>query len=77
MSAPTTRSNDTMTLTINGKKRTVPAGVTVNGLLETLDLVPGTVVVERNREIVPREHHDDAELADGDHLELVHFVGGG
>jgi thiazole synthase len=33
--------------------------------------------VERNGEIVPRSTHDRARLADGDSLEIVHFVGGG
>lgn len=70
-------TTDGITLTVNGEDRTLPPGTTVLGLLESLDLVPGTVVVERNRRILPREEYDQVTLADGDRLELVHFVGGG
>jgi sulfur carrier protein len=35
------------------------------------------VAVELNREIVPRAHWERTQLQDGDHLEIVHFVGGG
>jgi thiamine biosynthesis protein ThiS len=35
------------------------------------------VAVELNREIVPRDQWDRTQLADGDRLEIVHFVGGG
>jgi len=66
-----------ISLTVNGKQRSVPAGLTVTGLLRELDLVPGTVVVERNREIVARDRHDSVQLEEGDQVELVHFVGGG
>jgi thiamine biosynthesis protein ThiS len=76
MSDPTT-TTETITLTVNGEQRTVPPGTTVLGLLESLDLVPGTVVVERNRRILPRDDYGEVTLADGDRLELVHFVGGG
>lgn len=62
---------------VNGDERTVPEGSTITELLRSLDLEPGTVVVERNREIVDRARHDRVRLDAGDHLELVHFVGGG
>jgi thiamine biosynthesis protein ThiS len=35
------------------------------------------VVVERNRSVVPRQRFAAELLADGDVLEIVHFVGGG
>ncbi len=62
---------------VNGKEREVEAGLTVKGLLESLDLVPALVVVERNREILSRSRYDDVKVEAGDTLELVHFVGGG
>jgi thiazole synthase len=55
----------------------VPAPATVADLLRQLDLDPRTVVVELNRQIVRRPRLDDTALADGDAVELVHFVGGG
>jgi thiamine biosynthesis protein ThiS len=62
---------------VNGEERRVPAPATLLDLLRHLGLDPRTVVVERNREIVRRPRLGDTELAEGDVIELVHFVGGG
>ncbi len=62
---------------INGETRTVVQGTTVAALLVELGLGERRVAVERNREVVPRAQHASTELAEGDHLELVTFVGGG
>ncbi len=62
---------------VNGEPRTVPSGTTVADLLDALELVPGMVVVERNRQIVDRSRYVEVDLEAGDVLELVHFVGGG
>lgn len=64
-------------IVVNGEDRTVPDNATISGLLEELDLRPEMVVVERNREIVPRDRWGETALEEGDTLELVHFVGGG
>ena len=68
---------DRLTIQVNGEERAVDPGTTVKDLLESLDLHPGLVVVERNREILDRDAYGDQTLEDGDRLELVHFVGGG
>jgi len=65
-----------MTLTVNGEEREFGGGSLTN-LLETLGIDPRRVAVERNREIVPRGSYDVTHLADGDRIEIVHFVGGG
>jgi thiamine biosynthesis protein ThiS len=62
---------------LNGESRTVGAGLTVAGLLRSLELVPGMVVVERNREILARDALQTTPVEEGDRIELVHFVGGG
>ena len=62
---------------INGEARGVPDGLTVQRLLQHLELEPRLVVVERNGDILPRGHYEAVEVAAGDVLELVHFVGGG
>lgn len=67
----------TVTVALNGRDREVPAGLTVHGLLEHLELRPELVVVERNREILERDRYRDVDVRAGDTLELVHFVGGG
>ena len=66
-----------MKLKINGEEREIADGLTVTVLLEELKIRPARVVVERNREIVAREAYGITRLADGDTLEIVHFVGGG
>jgi thiamine biosynthesis protein ThiS len=66
-----------MKLKINGEEREVADGLSLTGLLETLQIRPGRVVVERNKQIVPRDFFGTAVLADGDVVEIVHFVGGG
>jgi sulfur carrier protein len=67
-----------MNVTVNGDRVELPPGVvTVRGLIEHLELTDGPVAVERNGEVVPRAVHPSTALADGDVLEIVHFVGGG
>ena len=66
-----------MQITVNGEAREVDNGITVRGLVEHLGLTDGPVAVERNREVVPRAEHPSTELAAGDVIEIVHFVGGG
>ena len=66
-----------LSITINGEPRTVESGLSVAALIAFLGLNPKKVAVERNLEIVPRSSHAAVMLADGDALEIVHFVGGG
>ncbi|MEZ4415379.1 MAG: sulfur carrier protein ThiS [Gemmatimonadota bacterium] len=68
---------ETIPVRLNGSERNVPAGLSVHALLEHLDLVPATVVVERNKRILRRDQYTDEPVESGDELELVHFVGGG
>ena len=66
-----------MRLVVNGEERQVDPDTTVSGLLAALGLGDALVAVERNEEIVPRARHAETQLADGDRVEVVHFVGGG
>lgn len=66
-----------MELTINGEPRRISGPATVASMLSQLGLDGRAVVVELNRKIVRRPDHDATPVADGDVLELVHFVGGG
>lgn len=68
----------TLTIQLNGEKRSIPEGTSVGGLLTELRLDPRLVVVERNREILrDRTMLAGMALTDGDQIEIVHFVGGG
>lgn len=66
-----------MKVKINGEDREFDNGLTLTALLESLQIRPGRVVVERNREIVPRDRYNATLINDSDTLEIVHFVGGG
>ncbi len=67
----------TVRVTVNGSEREFPAGGTIAQALALLGLDPRLVVVEHNREILPREKVGEVEVRAGDNLEIVHFVGGG
>lgn len=64
-------------VTINGEKQGFEGPLTVAVLLVELGLTEGKIAVERNLEIVPRSLYSQTEVADGDRLEIVHFIGGG
>jgi sulfur carrier protein len=64
-------------LTLNGELHRIAEGSSVADLVCAIGLNPKKVAVEHNLEIVPRSTLPDVILADGDMLEIVHFVGGG
>ncbi len=68
---------DPITVVVNGQERAVAPESSLLDLLGVLQLDPGAVVVELNREIVRRPALGDTGLRSGDRIELVHFVGGG
>lgn len=70
-------STDSISLTLNGEPRQFRAAATVADLVRDIGLDPAKVAVERNLEIVSRSTLENVHLADGDVLEIVHFVGGG
>jgi len=63
-------------IAINGESRSVSAK-TVKELLESLDIDSKRVAVELNMEILPKADYVTRTIADGDKIEIVHFVGGG
>ncbi len=66
-----------MQVTVNGEIRTTPRGTTVASLLAAMGVDPARVAVEKNRDVVPRRTWSEAPVADGDHIEIVSFIGGG
>ncbi len=63
-------------LTVNGESRRTSAS-TIADLVRELDLDPAKVAVEHNGVIAPRSELAQHNVAEGDTLEIVHFVGGG
>ncbi len=65
-----------LSLVVNGEPRRAAPG-SIADLVRSLELEPTKVAVERNGEIVPRSTLAEVAIAEGDVLEIVHFVGGG
>jgi len=69
-----------MRFVLNGQPRDFPQfapAATLQDLIADLGLKGDRVAVEHNGNIVPRAEWGSTALADGDRLEIVHFVGGG
>jgi len=66
-----------MQLTVNGETRSFDGAPSVAALVDALGLDARKVAVERNLEIVPKSAYAATALADGDRIEIVHFIGGG
>ena len=69
--------SESIHITVNGERHDVEAGTSVETLLERLGLPRERLAVERNRRVVRKGEWAATELAEGDALEIVHFVGGG
>lgn len=65
-----------MQIHLNGDEKNISA-TTVLGLLESLGIDPKRVAIELNKEILPKAQYTEKTIADGDRIEIVHFVGGG
>lgn len=68
---------DSIDITLNGERREVPGATSVAALLERLGFATELVAVEVNRELVRKKDFRERVLEDGDHVEVVEFVGGG
>ena len=66
-----------VSVVLNGEARKLPAGLSISGLLEFLELRTELVAVELNRRVIPRGEHTEVGLSEGDEIEVVSFVGGG
>ena len=70
-------TNVQIEVAINGEIRSIPDGLTIRQLLESLALDPARVAVELDRRIVKPHNWDTTPIAAGARLEIVQFVGGG
>src|SRR3989338_7980046 len=66
-----------MTIRLNGEKKSFEGPLSLAALLERLSLPREKVAVELNLEIIPKTDLESRVLKDGDEVEIVHFVGGG
>lgn len=66
-----------MTLICNGKTMTIRDGMSLEELIQELELNPDAVVAECDGRIARREEYATSILKDGMVVELIRFVGGG
>lgn len=66
-----------MDVILNGERRSCAEGTTVSDLLSELRLGGRRIAVEINRDVVPTADYDRRRIAEGDHVEIIQFVGGG
>ena len=64
-------------ITVNGKDVEIESSMTVEQLLDTVDVPPNYLAVELNAEVVPREDYTTKTVGPGDDIEVVTLVGGG
>ena len=66
-----------MRVQVNGEVREVSDQLKLSELVSELSLTPERVAIELNKRVVRRNQWAATMLADGDRIEIVHFVGGG
>jgi len=70
-------ATETITITLNGEERTLPAGLTITALFEHLAMSPDAIIVERNQTVVARSTYGTQVIEAGDRIELMRLIGGG
>ncbi len=70
-------TGETVLVTINGDRRTMPAGMTVERLLERLEAGAGGQAGGENGDVVQRSSFGRERIDDGDRIEIIKAVAGG
>jgi sulfur carrier protein len=66
-----------MRIVLNGDPAELPGPMSVQALLERMDIDPRVVAVECNRVVIKRARYADTMITEGAEVEIVAFVGGG
>ncbi|GAA2599819.1 sulfur carrier protein ThiS [Streptomyces axinellae] len=66
-----------MTVTVNGRARALPAGLTLDQLVATFTTAPSGVAAAVNEDVVPRGQWAATRLGEGDRVEVLTAVQGG
>lgn len=64
-------------LEVNGERREASFPVSLEAFIESLGMIPSSVVVELNKEAVTPSSFSEIQLSDGDRLEIIKIVAGG
>jgi sulfur carrier protein len=68
---------DTLTVFVNGKALGVRPGLTLGELVQQLGLSVAGMLVEVNREVLPKDAWLSYPIKDGDRVELLRITAGG
>ncbi|NNM52591.1 MAG: sulfur carrier protein ThiS [Pseudomonadales bacterium] len=66
-----------LSVVLQGSPTELEDGISLADLIIQLGLTGRRMAVEINAELVPRSLHADTLLKAGDHIEIVHAIGGG
>jgi sulfur carrier protein len=64
-------------ITVNGRQVEIESAMTVEQLLDTVEVPANYLAVEVNADVVPREDYPTHLVSAGDEVEVVTLVGGG
>jgi sulfur carrier protein len=64
-------------ITVNGRNVEIESPMTVEQVLDTVDVPPNYLAVEVNADVVPREQYTTRIVGPNDEVEVVTLVGGG
>ena len=62
---------------VNGENKELPADLSLQELIDNLDLKSQRVAAELNGIVIQSSRWSSTVLRDNDRVEIVHFVGGG
>jgi sulfur carrier protein len=65
------------TIVLNGEKKEIESGVTLDRLLDLFSLPRQRVAIELNKQVIRRQDWENTSVSDSDTIEVIHFVGGG
>jgi thiamine biosynthesis protein ThiS len=66
-----------MKVFINGETKEIARELNLSELLKHFSLPQERIAIELNRRVVRKKDWENISIADGDKLEVIHFVGGG
>lgn len=66
-----------MRIVLNGDPAELPGPMSIQSLLERLQIDPRVVAVECDRVVIKRARYSDTIVTEGAEVEIVAFVGGG
>ena len=66
-----------MNIILNGEQKEIAESLALDALITELGLKSERLAIEVNRRIIRRADWPSTTLAEGDKVEIVHFVGGG